>query len=144
MGASLKTSTFTATQSFNLELHSRRRWWARTALRECENGWVSNASAIGVDGHAVDPSRVAEICQRYGIAELSVFGSVARGDAGPDSDVDLLYVVAPGARLGFGIDDLEDELAELFGRDVDLVARKAVHPLLRDEVDELATTLYAA
>ncbi len=83
---------------------------------------------------------MAEICQRYGIAELAVFGSIARGDAGPDSDVDLVYLLAPGARLGFGIDDL----AGLFGRDVDLVAKKAVHPLLRNEVDELATTLYAA
>ncbi len=105
---------------------------------------MSNASAIRVDGHPVDPARVAEICQRYGIAELAVFGSIARGDAGPDSDVDLVYVLAPGARLGFGIDDLEDELAGLFGRDVDLVAKKAVHPLLRNEVDELTTTLYAA
>ena len=83
-------------------------------------------------------------CQRYGIAELAVFGSIARGDASPDSDIDLFYVLAPGARLGFGIDDLEDELAGLFGRDVDLVAKKAVHPLLRNEVDELTTTLYAA
>lgn len=124
--------------------HSSRPCLVRTARRECETGRVSNASAIRVDGHAVDPARLAGICQRYGIAELAVFGSVARGDAGPDSDVDLLYVLAPGARLGFGIDDLEDELAELFGHDVDLVAKKAVHPLLRAEIDKLATTLYAA
>ena len=116
----------------------------RTARRDCNNGGVSNASAIRVDGQVIDQARVAEICQRYGIAELAVFGSVARGDAGPDSDIDLLYVLAPGARLGFGIDDLEDELAELFGHDVDLVAKKSVHPMLRDEIDELATTLYAA
>jgi hypothetical protein len=105
---------------------------------------MSSASAVRADGQEVDPARMAEICERYGIVELAVFGSVARGDAGPDSDVDLLYVLAPGARLGFGIDDLEDELAELFDRDVDLVARKAIHPLLRHEVDELAKTLYAA
>lgn len=53
-------------------------------------------------------------------------------------------VLAPGARLGFGLDDLEDELAEVFDRHVDLVAKKAVHPLLRDEVHELTKTLYAA
>jgi hypothetical protein len=35
--------------------------------------------------------RLDELCQKYGIAELSVFGSVVRGDARPDSDVDLLY-----------------------------------------------------
>ncbi|MCK9900128.1 nucleotidyltransferase domain-containing protein [Frankia sp. Cpl3] len=40
-------------------------------------------------------SRIAEVCRRYGIAELSVFGSVARGDDTDESDVDLLYVLAP-------------------------------------------------
>ena len=34
--------------------------------------------------------RLAELCRRNGIAELAVFGSAARGDAGPDSDVDIL------------------------------------------------------
>lgn len=105
---------------------------------------MSKAAVVRTDGRVVDPTRLAEICERYGIVELAVFGSIARGDAGPDSDVDLLYVLAPSARLGFGIDRLEDELAELFDRDVDLVARRAVHPLLREKVDELAKTLYAA
>lgn len=105
---------------------------------------MSSVAVIRADGHEVDQTRIAEICERYGIVELAVFGSVARGEAGPDSDIDLLYVLAPTARLGFGIDDLEDELAALFDRDVDLVARKAVHPLLREKVDELAKTLYAA
>ncbi|MBI1844583.1 MAG: nucleotidyltransferase family protein [Actinobacteria bacterium] len=100
------------------------------------------ASEIG--GHTVDVARLEDICTRYGIAELSVFGSVARGDATPTSDVDLLYVLQPGARLGFAIDDLEDELADLFDRRVDLVARKAVHPLLRPEVEAQARTVYAA
>jgi len=75
---------------------------------------------------------------------LAVFGSVVRGEAQHDSDVDLLYVLDPGARLGFAIDALEDELAALFGRHVDLVARKALHPLLRDDVEGQARTLYAA
>lgn len=118
--------------------------WARTDHRECQNDPVTSEAVVRADGRMVDATRLAEICRRYGIVELAVFGSVARGDAGPDSDVDLLYVLAPSARLGFGIDGLEDELAELFDRDVDLVARKAVHPLLRDKVDQLAKTLYAA
>jgi uncharacterized protein len=100
------------------------------------------ASEIG--GPTVDVARLEDICTRYGIAELSVFGSVARGDATPTSDVDLLYVLRPSARLGFAIDDLEDELADLFGRRVDLVARKAVHPLLRPGIEEQARTVYAA
>jgi hypothetical protein len=43
-----------------------------------------------------------------GIAELAVFGSVARGEATPASDVDVLYVLRFGAGLGFGIDGRED------------------------------------
>lgn len=44
--------------------------------------------------------RLREVCQRYGVVRLDVFGSSARGTAGPGSDIDLLYTLAPGARLG--------------------------------------------
>jgi uncharacterized protein len=47
-------------------------------------------------------ARLAELCRKYGIAELAVFGSVARGDAGPDSDVDLLYVRVPATIWAWG------------------------------------------
>jgi uncharacterized protein len=96
------------------------------------------------DGLSVDVARLVEVCRRYGVEELAVFGSVARGEASADSDVDLLYVLAPGARLGFALNRLEDELAEVFGRPADLVSRKALHPLLRDTVEAEARTLYAA
>ena len=87
---------------------------------------------------------VAAVCARYGLAELAVFGSTARGEAVGDSDVDLLYVLAPGAQLGFAINELEDDLAQIFGRRVDLVSKKSLHRLLRDEVVAQARTLYAA
>lgn len=93
---------------------------------------------------AVDATRLADVCTRYGIAELAVFGSVARGMATPASDVDLLYVMKPGCSLGFAINRLEDELVEVFGRRVDLVAKHAVHRMLRDKVLAEAQTLYAA
>jgi uncharacterized protein len=92
----------------------------------------------------VDPERLREVCERYGVASLEVFGSVARGEDGIDSDVDLLYVLKPDARLGFRIFDLEDELAALFGRSVDLVARKAINKYLREQVLAEAQPLYAA
>jgi predicted nucleotidyltransferase len=103
-----------------------------------------SVAALEFGGRTIDSVRLADICARYGIAELAVFGSVARGEATPASDVDLLYVLRPGARIGFAIDDLEDELADLFGRGVDLIARKAVHPLLRPGIEEQARTVYAA
>lgn len=92
----------------------------------------------------VDLHTLAAICARYGIAELLVFGSVARGEDGPDSDIDLLYRLAPGAQLGWEVSRLEDELGALLGRSVDLVSIKALHPLLRDDVTAEARHLYAA
>jgi uncharacterized protein len=97
-----------------------------------------------VDGVLVDPARLADICERYGIAELSLFGSLARGTSTSTSDVDLLYVSAPDRAPGFAINRLEDELSELFGRKVDLVSKRALHRMLRDRVLAEARTLYAA
>jgi len=91
-----------------------------------------------------DERKLAELCRRYGIARLEVFGSVARGTAGPDSDVDLLYELAPGATLGWEIDDLQQQLSELLGRRVDLVSKRALHRRLQAEVLAEAQELYAA
>jgi len=103
-----------------------------------------DAPLTEIAGANVDPARLAEICQRYGIAALSVFGSVARGDARPDSDLDLLYVLMEGRHLGFSINRLEDELSKLFGRRVDLVAEQSLHRMIRDDVLAEARALYAA
>ena len=88
--------------------------------------------------------RVGDICDRYGVVELLVFGSRARGDAGPSSDIDLLYTLAPGRHLGFSVNRLEDELADAFGCPVDLVAKRALHHLMRGRVLADAQVLYAA
>ena len=61
-------------------------------------------------GVKVDEARLADVCARYGIARLRVFGSVARGTATPDSDIDVLYELEPGRRLGWEIEQLADEL----------------------------------
>jgi hypothetical protein len=107
---------------------------------------VSEGSApvdadLGID---VDQERLAAVCRRYGIAVLRVFGSAARGTATASSDLDLLYELAPGVRLGWEIDDLAQELEEVFGRPVDPVSRVALHPLLARSVLDEARPLYAA
>lgn len=99
---------------------------------------------VAVLGLEVDLEHIREICQRYGIARLDIFGSVGRGEAHPDSDVDVLYELAPGVRLGWHIEDLADELAEALGRSVDLVSRRALHERLRESVLAEAQVLYAA
>lgn len=105
---------------------------------------MTTVRTLTPQGHEVDLGHLAEVCMRYGVSELSVFGSVARGDAEPDSDIDLLFILAPDARLGFALFDLEDELAEIFGRPVDLLSKDSVHRLIRDAVYAEAEVLYAA
>jgi predicted nucleotidyltransferase len=92
----------------------------------------------------VDERRLPDICDRYGIAELKIFGSQARGTAGPDSDIDILYSLRLGRRLGWEIEQLADELSELFGRQVDLVSLRSVHPLLQPSALAEARPVYAA
>lgn len=109
-----------------------------------DNGHCRTLAAVTVPGLAVDEAKLREVCTRYGVARLEVFGSVSRGDAGPDSDVDVLYDLAPGARLGWDIEKLADELTTVLGRHVDLVSRNALHRRLRDGVLAEARLLYAA
>ncbi len=93
---------------------------------------------------AIDLERLREVCQRYGIARLEVFGSAARGTADSGSDIDLLYTLAPGARLGWAIEDLAVELEHILGRPVDLVSRRALNARIRDQVLKEARPFYAA
>ncbi|MEJ7744680.1 MAG: nucleotidyltransferase domain-containing protein [Nocardioidaceae bacterium] len=90
------------------------------------------------------PPDCARCARRYGVVRLDVFGSVGRGDARPESDVDLLYSLAPDKRLGWAIEDLTSDLAAVFGRPVDLVSRRALNQRIRDRVLAEAQTLYAA
>ena len=92
----------------------------------------------------IDASRLAELCRHYGIARLEVFGSVARGGQGPDSDVDLLYTLEGGRALGWEVEDLVESLTEVFHRPVDLISRRSLHPMIRDRAMAEAETLYAA
>jgi uncharacterized protein len=69
----------------------------------------------------------------------------ARGTAGPASDIDVLYTLRPGRRLGWEIQQLADELTGLFGRRVDLVSLRSLHPMLtKSSVLAEARPVYAA
>ncbi len=93
----------------------------------------------------VDETKLADLCRRYRVRELSVFGSAARGEMRPDSDVDLLVEYEPYAKV-----DLVDhaglmlDLEQLLGRRVDLVSKKGLKPLIRASVLAEARLLYAA
>lgn len=73
------------------------------------------------------------LAQRYGVGEIRVFGSMARGDDGPGSDVDLLVSPSPTTSaldLGALLMDAQD----LLHRRVDLVSERALSPLIRDRI----------
>ena len=76
---------------------------------------------------AFDRTAVAEYCHRWKIRELALFGSVLRDDFRPDSDVDVLVSFQPDAEWGLlEHATMQEELAALLGRKVDLVTRRAV------------------
>ena len=98
---------------------------------------------MAVDLASVLP-QIEELCRRYGLTELSVFGSVAHGQERSDSDIDLLYVRGPNSRAGLQFLRLKDELEQLLGRSVDLVPKDYLHWIIRDRVLDDAQVLYAA
>jgi len=111
-------------------------------------GLILRAEFVDASPHeaAAEPehSALEEACRRYGIAELAIVGSVARGDAGDDSDIDLVYTLLEGAHLGWSINDLSDDLERIFGRQVDLVSKSSLNPLLKESMLVDAMVIYAA
>lgn len=94
---------------------------------------------------AVPRRQVADLCQRYQVRRLALFGSVLCADFRPDSDVDVLVDFAPQAQVGFiTLARLQRELADLLGRPVDLVPRTGLKPVIRDQVLASAEEIYAA
>ena len=89
---------------------------------------------------------LTDLCRRWQVMELAVFGSVARGSSRPDSDLDLLVTFAPDAPWdALDIVDLRGELAEIFGRMVDLVEEKAIrNPYRKASILRDKSVLYAA
>ena len=96
-------------------------------------------------GLVLPMDRIGEICRRYHVKELAVFGSQVRGDVQPDSDVDFLVEFEEQAAVGLiEFAALMRELSETLGRKVDLVSKKGLKPLIRDAVLREARAAYAA
>lgn len=94
---------------------------------------------------AVSMPEIADLCRRYRIRELALFGSALRADFHPDSDLDFLVEFEPGSRATFiTLNRIQDELAHLLGRQVDLGTKASLKPLIRDSVLASARVLYAA
>jgi len=94
----------------------------------------------------LEPVALAELCRRHGIRRLSLFGSVLKGTARPDSDVDLLVEFEEDARPSlFDMARIESEIsAMLGGRRVDLRTAAELSRYFRAEVIREAQVQYVA
>jgi uncharacterized protein len=97
------------------------------------------------DGVDLPEAGIAAICRRHRVKELAVFGSVARGEMHPDSDIDLLVEFQSDADVSL-LDHFaaEREFSELLGRKVDLVSKRSLRDGLKNEILSQARLLYAA
>lgn len=106
------------------------------ALRLPVDGLLAD-SAPGWERGFVELKRrrraIADIAARHGARSVRVFGSIARGEAGPESDIDLLVKMGPGRSL---LDQaaLLVELQDLLGRDVDVVTEEGLRGRIRERV----------
>lgn len=83
---------------------------------------------------------ILRIAAKHGARNLRIFGSVARGEAGPDSDVDFLVDMEPGRTL-FDLGALLMELRDFLGLKVDVVTEHGLKPRIREHVLKEAETL---
>ena len=90
-----------------------------------------------------DRNRLATLCREHGATRLRLFGSAARGEERPDSDIDI--IVDFERPVGFiELIRFENALAEFFGRSVDLVTEPGLSPFIRDSVLASAATIFDA
>ncbi len=94
-------------------------------------------------------NEIAAFCRKWNILEFSLFGSVLREDFSPTSDIDVLVLFHPDTHYSFfDLVHMQDELKEIFGREVDLVSKRGIeasrNPIRRKEILESAEVVYAA
>ena len=98
-----------------------------------------------VNGVHFDEGKLSEFCQRHGIRNLALFGSILSDHFGPASDVDFLVEFKPDQRVSlFDIGGMIVELSELIGRQVDLRTPRDLSRYFREDVIRTARPLYAA
>ena len=99
---------------------------------------------ISIMGITIPKEQIAELCRRHHIRRLALFGSVLRDDFTPESDVDVLVEFEPDCTPGFGFIRVEDELAGILGRKVDLNTPNCLSKYFRDSVLASAENIFVA
>lgn len=99
---------------------------------------------VVLDRIAIPDEELEELCRRYQVRELALFGSVLRDDFRSDSDVDVLIEFEPDSHITlFDMSRIQRELTQLIGRRVDLVPKNGLKPLIRDDVLASSEVIYA-
>jgi len=96
---------------------------------------------------AVPIDAIATWSRKWGVREVALFGSVLRKDFRPDSDVDVMIRLHDGVQRGlWDWGQMEDELKEIFSRDVDLLSRRGVeissNPIRKKAMLDSARIIY--
>lgn len=94
----------------------------------------------------IDHERIATFCRRWKVTEFALFGSILRDDFGPESDVDILVTFESDAPWTlWDLSRMRMELEDIFGREVDLVEKKALrNPFRRQAILADTHVIYAA
>jgi hypothetical protein len=79
---------------------------------------------------------------RAGVARLYLFGSVARGEARPDSDVDLFFDTENPRFSLIELVDVQDCVADILGTETDVMTRASLHPMLRPKIEAEALRVF--
>ena len=88
---------------------------------------------------------IRDLCRRYPVRKLEVFGSALRSDFAVASDVDFVVEFLPEARVGFmTLSRMQRDLAEILQRRVDLVTKSGLKTLIRQSVLASARVIYEA
>jgi predicted nucleotidyltransferase len=80
--------------------------------------------------------------KRLGVQHLYLFGSTARGDARPDSDVDLFFDYERGRFSLFELMDVRDRTSGILGREADIMTRDSLHKVLRHRIEASALQIF--
>ena len=97
----------------------------------------------------VTEDQISQFCRKWSITRFELFGSVLRDDFDAESDIDVLVVFAPDARVSIAtLVRMEDELKATFGRRVDVVERQVIEDsanwIRRKSILSSAQLVYAA
>jgi predicted nucleotidyltransferase len=111
---------------------------SRERLTSGESGWVGD---MGVEELLKEKrEEILKIAAKHGARNVRVFGSVVRGEADEQSDVDFLVDMEPGRSL-LDMGGLLMDLRELLGRDVDVITERGLKPRIRARVLKEAVAL---